>query len=34
MEFSHYDYVPKEVEEKVVATHKSTHGEQLVEEEV
>jgi elongation factor G len=34
MEFSHYDYVPKELEEKIVAAHKLAHGEQLVEEEV
>ena len=34
MEFSHYDYVPKEVEDKVVAAHKAAHTEQLVEEEV
>jgi len=34
MEFSHYDYVPKEVEDKIVAAHKAAHGEQLVEEEV
>jgi elongation factor G len=34
MEFSHYDYVPSELAEKVIAAHKSTHGEQLVEEEV
>jgi elongation factor G len=32
MEFSHYDYVPNELAEKVVAAHKP-HGEQLVEEE-
>ena len=34
MEFSHYDYVPNELAEKVVAAHKTAHGEQLVEEEV
>jgi len=33
MEFSHYDYVPNELAEKVIAAHKSAHGEQLVEEE-
>ena len=32
MEFSHYDYVPSELAEKVIAAHK-THGEALVEEE-
>jgi elongation factor G len=33
MEFSHYDYVPTELAEKVIAAHKAAHGEQLVEEE-
>jgi elongation factor G len=33
MEFSHYDYVPNELAEKVIATHKAAHGEALVEEE-
>jgi elongation factor G len=33
MEFSHYDYVPNELAEKVIATQKAAHGEQLVEEE-
>jgi elongation factor G len=33
MEFSHYDYVPNELAEKVIAAHKSVHGEALVEEE-
>jgi elongation factor G len=34
MEFSHYDYVPNELAEKVIATHKAAHGEHhLVEEE-
>jgi len=33
MEFSHYDVVPNELAEKVIAAHKSAHGEQLVEEE-
>jgi elongation factor G len=33
MEFSHYDYVPSELAEKVIAAHKAAHGEQLVEEE-
>jgi elongation factor G len=33
MEYSHYDYVPNELAEKVVASHKAAHGEQLVEEE-
>jgi hypothetical protein len=26
MEFSHYDYVPGELAEKVIATHKPHHG--------
>jgi elongation factor G len=34
MEFSHYDYVPNELADKVIAAHKAAHGEQLVEEEV
>ena len=33
MEFSHYDYVPNELAEKVIASHKAAHGEALVEEE-
>ena len=33
MEFSHYDVVPSELAEKVIAAHKLAHGEQLVEEE-
>ena len=33
MEFSHYDIVPNELAEKVIASHKAAHGEQLVEEE-
>jgi elongation factor G len=33
MEYSHYDYVPNELADKVVAAHKAAHGEQLVEEE-
>jgi elongation factor G len=33
MEFSHYDYVPGELADKVVAAHKALHGEALVEEE-
>ena len=33
MEFSHYDYVPNELAEKVIAAHKMAHGEALVEEE-
>jgi len=33
MEFSHYDYVPGDQAEKVIAAHKSLHGEALVEEE-
>jgi elongation factor G len=33
MEFSHYDHVPSELAEKVIAAHKSVHGEALVEEE-
>jgi elongation factor G len=33
MEFSHYDYVPNELADKVIAAHKPAHGEALVEEE-
>jgi len=33
MEFSHYDYLPSELADKVIAAHKPAHGEQLVEEE-
>ena len=33
MEHSHYDYLPNELAEKVIATHKAAHGEALVEEE-
>src|SRR5947208_3191611 len=33
MEFSHYDYVPNELAEKVITAHKAAHGDQLVEEE-
>jgi len=33
MEPSHYDYVPNELAEKVIAAHKAAHGEALVEEE-
>jgi elongation factor G len=33
MESSHYDYVPHELAEKVIAAHKAAHGEALVEEE-
>jgi elongation factor G len=33
MEYSHYDYVPSELGEKVIAAHKTAHGEALVEEE-
>src|SRR5712672_1444895 len=33
MEFSHYDYVPPELADKVIAAHRAAHGEQLVEEE-
>jgi elongation factor G len=33
MEFSHYDYVPNELADKVIAAHKAAHGEALVEEE-
>jgi elongation factor G len=32
MEYSHYDYVPSELAEKVIASHKP-HAEHLVEEE-
>jgi elongation factor G len=33
MEFSHYDYVPPELAEKVIAAHKAAHGEVLIDEE-
>jgi len=33
MEYSHYDYVPGELADKVIAAHKAAHGEALVEEE-
>jgi elongation factor G len=33
MEYSHYDYVPSELGEKVIGAHKLAHGEALVEEE-
>src|ERR1700680_2603472 len=33
MEFSHYDYVPNELAQKVIDAHKAAHGEQPVEEE-
>src|SRR5499433_215918 len=33
MEFSHYDYVPNELADKVIAADKPAHGEALVEEE-
>jgi elongation factor G len=33
MEFSHYDYVPNELADKVIAAHKPAPGEALVEEE-
>ena len=33
MEFPHCDYLPNELAEKVIAAHKTAHGEQLVEEE-
>jgi elongation factor G len=33
MDFSHYDYVPNELAQKVIDAHKAAHGEQLVEEE-
>jgi elongation factor G len=33
MEFSHYDYVPGDQADKVIAAHKALHGEALVEEE-
>jgi len=29
MEFSHYDYVPNELAEKVIAAHKAVHGDTL-----
>jgi hypothetical protein len=32
MEFSHYDYVPNELAEKVIAAHKPAHGEAAEEE--
>ena len=33
MEFSHYDHVPGDQADKVIAAHKALHGEALVEEE-
>jgi elongation factor G len=33
MEFSHYDYVPPDLAEKVIAAHKAAHGEVWVDEE-
>ncbi|HEY1424259.1 MAG TPA: elongation factor G [Candidatus Acidoferrum sp.] len=33
LEFSHYDYVPSDQADKVIAAHKAVHGEALVEEE-
>jgi hypothetical protein len=33
MEFSHYDYVPNELADKVIAAHKLLHGDQHVEED-
>jgi elongation factor G len=33
MEFSHYDYVPGDQADKVIAAHKALHGEALIEEE-
>src|SRR5450432_3707807 len=33
MEYSHYDYVPSEIADKVIAAHKLAHGEVLVEEQ-
>jgi elongation factor G len=33
MDYSHYDYVPNEMADKVIAAHKLAHGEVLVEEE-
>jgi hypothetical protein len=27
MEFSHYDYLPNELAQKVIDAHKPTHGE-------
>jgi elongation factor G len=33
MEFHHYDYLPNELADKVIAAHKPAHGEALVEEE-
>jgi elongation factor G len=32
MEFSHYDYVPNEIAEKVIAAHKPHHAGEEVEE--
>jgi elongation factor G len=32
MEFSHYDYVPNEIAEKVIAAHKPHHAGEDVEE--
>jgi translation elongation factor EF-G len=28
MEFSHYDFLPAEIAEKVIVAHKSHHGEE------
>lgn len=33
MEYSHYDYVPSEIADKVIATHKAIHGELVHAEE-
>lgn len=33
MEFSHYDYLPNELTEKVIAEHKALHGEMAMEAE-
>jgi hypothetical protein len=33
MEFSHYDYVPNEIAEKVIAAERAARGAQVEEEE-
>jgi elongation factor G len=33
MEFAHYDFVPSEIAEKVIAAHKPHHEGEPVEEE-
>ena len=33
MEFSHYDYVPHEIEQKIIAQSKAAKGAEVEEEE-